>query len=65
MKKAPLFLILFLAVFAFQANGQASVSDADKAAIAATALDYIEGWYTGDAASAWSERCIPIWRNAS
>jgi hypothetical protein len=49
MKKVPLFLILFLAVFAFQANGQASVSDADKAAITATALDYIEGWYTGDA----------------
>ena len=29
--------------------GQGTVSDADKAAITATALDYIEGWYEGNA----------------
>lgn len=48
MKKAALFLFL-LTVFAFQANAQAKVSDEDKAAITATALDYIEGWYEGNA----------------
>ena len=49
MKKAALFLVLFLIVFAFQANAQVKVSDEDKAAITATALDYIEGWYEGNA----------------
>lgn len=48
IKKTALFLFL-LTIFAFQANAQAKVSDEDKAAITATALDYIEGWYTGDA----------------
>lgn len=49
MKKAALFLVLFLIVFAFQVNAQVKVSDEDKAAITATALDYIEGWYEGSA----------------
>ena len=49
MKKASLFLLLMLSVFAFQINAQTKVSDEDKAAITATALDYIEGWYSGDA----------------
>jgi len=48
MKKTTLFL-LFLAVFAFQISAQVKVSDEDKAAITATALDYIEGWYEGNA----------------
>lgn len=48
MKKAALFLLL-LTVFAFQINAQRKVSDEDKAAITATALDYIEGWYEGNA----------------
>lgn len=48
MKKAALFLLL-LTVFALQINAQTKVSDADKAAITATALDYIEGWYEGNA----------------
>ena len=48
MKKAALFLLL-PAIFAFQINAQTKVSDADKAAITATALDYIEGWYEGNA----------------
>lgn len=49
MKKAALFLLLFLSVFAFQTSAQTKVSDEDKTAITNTALDYIEGWYTGDA----------------
>jgi hypothetical protein len=48
MKKTALFL-LFVAIFAFQAGAQVKVSDEDKTAITNTALDYIEGWYTGDA----------------
>jgi hypothetical protein len=38
-----LFLIVLLPVGAF------AQSDVDRAAIAQTALDYIEGWYAGDA----------------
>ena len=30
------------------ASAQTTVSDADKAAITQTALDYLEGWYAGD-----------------
>jgi len=48
MKKTALFLLL-MTVFAFQINAQTKVSDQDKAAITATALDYIEGWYEGNA----------------
>jgi hypothetical protein len=49
MKKVSLFLLLMLTIWAFQINAQTKVSDEDKAAITGTALDYIEGWYTGDA----------------
>jgi hypothetical protein len=45
MKK--IILILFC-VFAFSVTGFAQ-SDADKEAIRATALDYVEGWYEGNA----------------
>jgi hypothetical protein len=48
MKKTALFL-LFLVIFAFQANAQTKVSDEDRAAITQTALDYIEGFYEGSA----------------
>ena len=41
-------LIVCLATFAFPAMSR-SQSPADTAAIRATALDYIEGWYAGDA----------------
>ena len=41
--------MFLLAVCAFQVNAQTKVSDEDKAAITATALDYIEGWYEGNA----------------
>lgn len=46
-----LFLIL-LAGFAFSVpavHGQTKVSDADRQAITQTALDYVEGWYEGNA----------------
>lgn len=40
-----LFLLLFSVV---SISAQIAVSDADKEAIRATALDYIEGWYEGN-----------------
>lgn len=46
-----LFLIL-IACFMFSVpcvNGQTKVSDADRQAITQTALDYVEGWYEGNA----------------
>lgn len=48
MTKAILFLFLAVFMGASSANAQA-VSDTDKDAIKATALDYIEGWYEGNA----------------
>src|SRR5437764_3991191 len=45
--KTLLFLALFVPVGFAIARAQ---SAADSAAIRGTALDYIEGWYTGDAA---------------
>jgi hypothetical protein len=41
--------MLIMPMFALPAQSQAQ-SAADSAAIRATALDYAEGWYTGDAA---------------
>ncbi len=49
MKKTAVFLLLLAAMFAVQMNAQVKVSDEDKTAITNTALDYIEGWYAGDA----------------
>ena len=46
-----LFLILIIG-FMFSipsVHGQTKVSDADKQAITQTALDYVEGWYEGNA----------------
>src|ERR1051325_1430405 len=43
-------LVISLLMFcAWDARAQTSVSAADQAAIKQTALDYIEGWYEGDA----------------
>jgi hypothetical protein len=45
-------ILIFAMILTFGVLGvaaQTTVSDADKAAITQTALDYIEGWYTGDA----------------
>lgn len=50
MKKFALILFAILTVCSYEISAQtASVSDAEKEAIKQTALDYIEGWYTGDA----------------
>jgi len=48
MKKFFLFLIVIFAC-SFSTFAQISPGDTDKAAITATALDYIEGWYEGNA----------------
>src|SRR5205807_1810866 len=48
MKRAILFSSILLICGASAAWSQAAVSDADKSAITATALDYIEGWYEGN-----------------
>jgi hypothetical protein len=47
MKKIILILVIILGISVLGANAQTAPSDADKAAITATALDYIEGWYEG------------------
>lgn len=49
MKKIILILAIILTFGVLSAAAQTAVSDADKAAITATALDYIEGWYEGNA----------------
>lgn len=50
MKKLLLTLITVLAACTFGANAQTtSVSEVDKGGIRQAALDYIEGWYEGDA----------------
>ena len=49
MKKTILIFAVILIFGVFSAAAQTTVSDADKAAITATALDYIEGWYSADA----------------
>jgi hypothetical protein len=41
-------LVTILLVLSLAGSAAAQASDADKAAITQTALDYIEGWYTGD-----------------
>lgn len=49
MKKIILMLVVFMALCcAANAQNNSGASD-DKAAIRAAALDYIEGWYAGDA----------------
>lgn len=49
MRKLLLFCAVILTTCTAQANTQTSVSDADKTAIRQAALDYIEGWYEGNA----------------
>ena len=48
MKLIAMFLLVFAGMI-MTAQAQATVSDADKAAITQTALDYLGGWYAGDA----------------
>lgn len=49
MKKAILFLVVSMTLCGSELRAQTSVSERDKAAIKQTALDYIEGWYEGNA----------------
>ena len=49
MKLLLLALLLLLVLGNSGGHAQTPVSDADKAAIKQTALDYIEGWYEGNA----------------
>lgn len=49
MKKLVFLFIVVFALCISSGFAQTAPSDADKAAITATALDYIEGWYAGDA----------------
>lgn len=49
MKFRVTMFFCFLLLSIGGALGEGNVSDADKAAITATALDYIEGWYEGNA----------------
>jgi len=50
MRKFNLILVAVLFAFAVQARAQSTnTSEADKTAIRETALDYIEGWYEGNA----------------
>src|SRR5688500_19746062 len=48
MKTIAIFLVLFTGAIT-TTQAQTTVSEADKAAITQTALDYLEGWYAGDA----------------
>jgi len=47
MKIIAMFCVLFAGTIA-TTQAQTTVSDADKAAITQTALDYLEGWYAAD-----------------
>jgi len=50
MRKSSLIALAILIACAVQAQAQATnTAEADKAAIRETALDYIEGWYEGNA----------------
>lgn len=49
MKKFILIFAIILSGLAINANAQTPATEEDKAAIKATALDYIEGWYEGNA----------------
>lgn len=49
MRYSCVLLVLLLMALASAANAQATASGADAAAIRQTALDYIEGWYEGNA----------------
>ncbi len=49
MKNTILLMIIVLAGGVAAVAAQTAASDADREAIKATALDYIEGWYEGNA----------------
>lgn len=47
IKNILIFFVVFAGTIA-TTQAQTTVSEADKAAITQTALDYLEGWYAGD-----------------
>ena len=47
--KISLLVLLLISITAISANAQATPADSDREAIKATALDYVEGWYEGNA----------------
>ncbi len=49
MRKLFFVLIAILTFCVWETKAQTTVSNTDKAAIKQTALDYIEGWYEGNA----------------
>lgn len=49
MKNLILILVIIFTFSIITAHAQTAPSDADKAGITAAALDYIEGWYEGNA----------------
>jgi hypothetical protein len=49
MLRLSILLVFIMATICVEAHAQGTVSAADAAAIKQTALDYIEGWYEGNA----------------
>ena len=49
MKKAILLLAVSITLCGSELRAQTTVAEADRAAIKQTALDYVEGWYEGNA----------------
>src|SRR4026208_1585323 len=49
MLRLSILLVFIMATICVDANAQGSASAADAATIKQTALDYIEGWYEGNA----------------
>ena len=49
MKNILLISIIILTFYGLNIDAQTTVSETDKTAIKQTALDYIEGWYEGNA----------------
>lgn len=49
MKQAILLLVVSVMLCGSEVRAQTTAPDAEKAAIKQTALDYIEGWYEGNA----------------
>jgi hypothetical protein len=47
--KIKFWLLFAIVLTALSVNAQAQTTDAERAAIKQTALDYIEGWYEGNA----------------
>ena len=49
MMRRPFLILILGLMFCYGVHAQTQVSDADRQAITQTALDYVEGWYEGNA----------------